>query len=184
VRKKTLIACFDVFRDEDVRASVEAYESLKGLSGVSSRLVPVSWAKLGECAADLEKEDFSALLIFGNGRGDSHKLEKLALNAQGVNIADNEGKRCLEDRVEKTGKAACFSTFPTERLEEELLARGIPCQLSYFPGLFLCNALYYKLLRREEEKARPRPVLLFHLSPERKIKEDLSAILEAAAASL
>lgn len=186
MKGKILIACFDRFRDEEECASLEAFLRLeeKPESGFAARLLSVSWEKNPEEIEEICREDWKALVFFGNGRGEEHKVEKLGLNAQGTNILDNLDRRCDGDLITKGGKAAYFATWDTERLVLELRCASVPCQLSYYPGLFLCNGSLYRALHHESAKEKKRPVALLHLSPERKIAEDLPAILRALRDSL
>ena len=181
--KNIFFACFDFFRDEEKCLSKEAYEILRK-EKQNAVLLPVDWEKIDGDVEKITRGDFEALVIFGNGRGETHKIEKLAVNAQGTNILDNLNKRCGGDLISPDGKAAFFSTWPVEKLFDELQKAGLPSQVSYFSGLFLCNGAYYRALSVERQKAAPRPVVLFHLSPEREIKEDLPKILTALDASL
>ena len=181
---RLLFACFDFFRDEEVCLSKEVYELLSKNKQAAARLLPVSWEKIDESVEALMKEDFEALVILGNGRGETHKIEKLAVNAQGTNILDNSGARCQGDAISKDGKAAFFSTWNVEALNEEMRSLGLPSQISYFSGLFLCNGAYYRALSHDCGKIERRPIVLLHLSPERNIASDLPLILKALASSL
>ena len=111
-----LFACFDFFRDEEKCLSKEAYELLTKNGKYPVRLLPVSWEKIDDAVANLTKEDFDALVILGNGRGETHKIETLAVNAQGTNILDNSDARCQGDLISHDGKAAYFSTWDVEKL--------------------------------------------------------------------
>ena len=179
-----LFACFDFFRDEEKCLSKEAYELLSKNGKYPSRLLPVSWEKIDDAVAKLTKEDFDALVILGNGRGETHKIEKLAVNAQGTNILDNSDVRCQGDLIAHDGKAAYFSTWDVEKLSTAMAKEGLPTQISYFSGLFLCNGAYYRALRNESQKLERRPIVLLHLSPERNISSDLPKILQALEISL
>ena len=181
--KNIFFACFDFFRDEEKCLSKEAFEILTK-EKENAVLLPVDWEKIDGDAEKITRGNFEALVIFGNGRGETHKIEKLAVNAQGTNILDNQDKRCGSDLISPDGKAAFFSTWPVEKLFDELQKAGLPSQVSYFSGLFLCNGAYYRALRNESQKLERRPVVLLHLSPERNIGSDLPKILQALEISL
>ena len=186
MKEKILAACFDRFRDEETCVSKEAYLWLKKKEegAFSARLLTVSWEKNQEEMELIRREDWKAVVFLGNGRGEEHKIEKLGLNAQGPNILDNQDKRCQGDVILKEGKAAYFATWNTERLQEELRNNQIPCRISYYPGLFLCNGSLYRSLYYESLKETKRPTVLLHLSPERPIAKDLPGILKALEDSL
>jgi len=182
--KRILFACFDFFRDEEVCFSKEAFELLLKNKQYPARLLSVSWEKIDDAVKNLMQEDFEALVVLGNGRGETHKIEKLAVNAQGTNILDNSDDRCQGDVIAPDGKAAYFSTWEVEKLNDELQKEGLPSQISYFSGLFLCNGAYYRALSFESRSLVRRPIVLLHLSPERNIRLDLPKILRALDSSL
>ncbi|MBR5624290.1 hypothetical protein IKW72_09105 [bacterium] len=186
MKGKILLGCFDVFRDEDVCRSREAYFWLKENKNdaFAARLLTVGWEENRRETEAIAQEDWRAVVFLGNGRGGEHKIEKLGLNAQGTNILDNRNERCGRDVILEEGKAAYFSVWNTEKLLEEMRKKAIPCQLSYYPGLFLCNGSLYRSLHHESGKKEKRPTLLIHLSPEREIAKDLPGILEALQDSL
>ncbi|MBR5902323.1 hypothetical protein IKZ40_08280 [bacterium] len=186
MKEKILLACFDVFRDEEVCRSREAFLWLKKKKSddFAARLLTVGWEENRRETEEIAGENWRAVVLLGNGRGGEHKIEKLGLNAQGTNILDNQSERCGRDVIIQEGKAAYFSVWDTEKLLEEMRGSGIPCQISYYPGLFLCNGSLYRLLHHESKKERKRPTLLLHLSPERDIEKDLPGILESLKRSL
>ncbi|MBO7435562.1 hypothetical protein J6U76_06190 [bacterium] len=186
MKGKILLACFDVFRDEEVCRSLEAYRWLQKnpSEDFSARLLTVSWEENKKETEEIAGEDWRAVVFLGNGRGDEYKIEKLGLNAQGTNILDNFNRRCLGDKILEEGRAAYFTSWDAEKLLEEMRRSGVPCQISYYPGLFLCNGSLYRLLHHESGKQKKRPTLLLHLSPDREIEKDLPGILLALKESL
>ena len=54
------------------------------------------------------------------------------------------------------GPDAYFATIPTREIVDALREQGIPAQLSYSAGTFVCNNLLYCALH-ESERSNPAP---------------------------
>ena len=184
--KKILLPCFDFFREESTCLSKEIFDKLteNPVEGVVPILLPVSWEKIDGAVKDLLNYEADAVLFLGNGRGSHYRLEKIGMNVQGDNIRDNFDQKCQGDEIDKRGVAAYFSTWDLPRLQQEMNKRSLPCIMSYFPGVFLCNGAYYRALREETKRVKKRAIALLHLTFEREARDDLKLILDAAQASL
>ena len=51
-----------------------------------------------------------------------------------------------DEPVIKGGPDAYFSTLPVRRMAEAIKSQGIPAELSYSAGAYVCNDLIYTLL--------------------------------------
>lgn len=71
-------------------------------------------------------------------------------------IADNAGKQPTDEPVVPGGPDAYFATIPTREIVDALREQGIPAQLSYSAGTFVCNNLLYCALH---ESAQHDPAL-------------------------
>jgi pyroglutamyl-peptidase len=52
------------------------------------------------------------------------------------------------------GPAAYFSTLPVDSLIECLTTEGIPANISYSAGTYVCNSLFYGLMHYIEKASR------------------------------
>ncbi len=73
-------------------------------------------------------------------------LERVAINVLDFNIPDNAGQRITDLPVIPGGPAAYFSTLPVRRLLDALRSAGIPAEISYTAGTYLCNQVFYAAL--------------------------------------
>jgi pyroglutamyl-peptidase len=74
--------------------------------------------------------------------------EVVAINLREASIPDNGGNRPVNLPVVPNGPAAYFSTLPVRDMVAAIKEAGIPAQLSYSAGAFVCNDLLYTLLHR------------------------------------
>lgn len=80
----------------------------------------------------------------------------MAINLRDARIADNAGKQPTDEPVVAGGPDAYFATIPTREIVDALREQGIPAQLSYSAGTFVCNNLLYCALH-ESERSNPAP---------------------------
>lgn len=74
-------------------------------------------------------------------------LERLAVNLIDARIADNAGAQPVDWPVLAGGPAAAFTTLPVKAMAVALQAAGHEAQVSYSAGTFVCNQIFYALLR-------------------------------------
>ena len=84
------------------------------------------------------------------------RVERVAINLRDARIADNAGKQPTDEPVVAGGPDAYFATIPTREIVDALREQGIPAQLSYSAGTFVCNNLLYCALH-ESERSNPAP---------------------------
>jgi|GEM_PF-2660901 len=98
-----------------------------------------------------------AVLCVGQyGGANCIRVERVAINLRDARIADNAGKQPTDEPVVAGGPDAYFATIPTREIVDALRERGIPAQLSYSAGTFVCNNLLYCALH-ESERSNPAP---------------------------
>ena len=76
--------------------------------------------------------------------------EFVAINHCDARIPDNDGDQPKDKRIDEDGPAAYFTKLPVRRIVERCRAQGIPADVSYTAGTYVCNALMYSLLRAVE----------------------------------
>jgi pyroglutamyl-peptidase len=104
------------------------------------RLYPVDFAAVRQMlAADLA-EGYDLAIHLGQAPGARGvQLEAVALNVGGAPEDPPERYHALEE----DGPVAYRTPLPLDRLAGGLRAAGIPAQVSYHAGTYLCNAVYY-----------------------------------------
>lgn len=152
-KKKLLITGFDPFGGESINPSWEAVNGLPETVGewkLSKLQVPTVFGKAGEtvlAAAETLRPD--AVLCVGQAGGRAAVTPELvAINLRYGRIADNAGVSPMDEPVVPDGPAAYFSTLPVRAMAQAVTEVGLPGQVSYSAGAFVCNDLLYTVLHR------------------------------------
>lgn len=148
--KKLLITAFEAFGGETMNASLKAVSALPDRIGeweIHKITIPVVFGKAAQPVIDFTKNrPVDAVLCIGQAAGRfAVTPEMIAVNLQYASIPDNDGN-CPKDEPIESGKEARFSTMPIRRMAERVKADGIPCEVSYSAGTYVCNDTYYRLL--------------------------------------
>jgi pyroglutamyl-peptidase len=80
------------------------------------------------------------------GRG-ALSLERVAINVDDAPIPDNQGARPIDRPIAARGPAAYFSTLPIKAMVAALRGAGLPAEVSQTAGTFVCNHVFYGLMR-------------------------------------
>lgn len=123
--------------------------SMPGLK-VQVRELPVEFAASSRVLAGALNEVQPQLAIaLGVAAGrDKVSLERVAVNLDAARIPDNAGDQRTDRPIQVDGPAAYFSTLPTRAIFEQLTAEGLPLELSYTAGTFVCNHVFYELMHK------------------------------------
>lgn len=153
---KILVTGFEPFGGEDVNPSWEAVRQLQAPEGtelVRLRL-PVVFREVGEqLARAMQQEQPDLVLCIGQAAGrDAITPERLGVNLMDAAIPDNAGFQPQEEPVIPGAPAAFFARLPVAALAEAIRAAGVPARVSNSAGLFVCNALLYRLLHEMETR--------------------------------
>jgi pyroglutamyl-peptidase len=121
-------------------ALVELTRDLPAGAKVVTRRYPVDFdLARGRLAEDLAA-DYDYTLLLGQAPGTS----RVHLEALGINVGGHS--RQLPDEFQPLvadGPAAYRTALPLAAWAASIRAAGIPCQVSYHAGTYLCNALLY-----------------------------------------
>ena len=153
--KNILITCFEPFGGEEFNASMAVAEAMpENIAGyaVHKLTLPVEFGRSADIAEKAARE-ISAEYIFCFGEARSRKAvtpEYAAINLRYASIPDNAGNKPMDEPVISGGREAYFTPFPARMLAEGIKAGGVPSALSYSAGVYVCNDLYYRLLRAFE----------------------------------
>ena len=149
--KKLLITGFDPFGGESINPSWEAVNGLPDTVGewqLTKLQVPTVFGKAGETVLAAAKElQPDAILCVGQAGGRAAVTPELvAINLRYGRIADNAGVSPMDEPVVPNGPAAYFSTLPVRAMAQAVADAGLPGQVSYSAGAFVCNDLLYTVL--------------------------------------
>ena len=124
---------------------------------VRRRCLPVAFGLAAEeAAAAAEETGAEAVLCVGEaGSRKAVTPELVALNLRHARIPDNRGLQPKDEPAVPGGENALFSTLPARRMAEGIAAAGIPAEVSYSAGVYVCNDLFYGLLHRFRASGPP-----------------------------
>ncbi|MBQ6929655.1 MAG: pyroglutamyl-peptidase I [Oscillospiraceae bacterium] len=148
---KILVTGFDPFDREKINPAYEAVkllpDSICGAEIIKLE-IPTVFARCAEAVEQaVERHNPDIVLCVGQAGGRSCiSVEKVAINFAEARIPDNEGNQPLDKAIVPDGPAAYFSTLPVKAMVENVRSHGIPANLSYSAGTFVCNDVMYRLL--------------------------------------
>ena len=97
--------------------------------------------------AALEQYHPDLVICAGQAGGRSRvSVERIAINCDDARIPDNAGNAPVDQPVVTGGPAAYFSTLPVKAALADLLAVGIPAEVSQTAGTYVCNHVFYGLM--------------------------------------
>jgi pyroglutamyl-peptidase len=148
---KALVTAFEPFGGDSVNASLEAVRRLPARIGkleVVTAELPTSYARsLPALEAAIAREKPEIVLCVGQARDRAALcVERLAVNVQDTENADNDGARPVDAPVVAGGPAAYLATLPVRAAVAALRAAELPAQLSMSAGTFVCNHVFYGLM--------------------------------------
>ncbi len=149
--KKLLISGFMPFGGEDINPSWEAVKALPERIGeyeLTKVCLPVVFGEAYRAALSAAKEiSADAILCIGQAGGRASVTPELvAINLRYAKIHDNDGNQPKDEPIIEGGAKAYFSTLPVRKMSQAIKESGIPSELSYSAGAYVCNDLLYSLL--------------------------------------
>lgn len=148
---KALVTGFEAFGGDSVNASLEAVRRLPARAGGLDVVVaelPTSYAR-SHAALEAAIATTSPDIVLCVGQaGDRPALcvERIAVNIQYAELADNDGARPADSPVIAGGPAAYLATLPVRTAVAALQKAGLPAQVSMSAGTFVCNNVFYGLM--------------------------------------
>lgn len=144
-----LVTGFEPFGEHAVNPSQLLAEALGGV------VLPVSYTRAGDVLrAAIEERAPELVVCFGLAPTRTEvSVERFALNLDDAAAADNEGVVSAQ-AIDPDGPVAYRSSLRVEEIVAALRAEGIPAGTSRDAGGYLCNHVFYSLLRALPEGAR------------------------------
>ena len=149
--KKLLITGFEPFGGEIINPSWEAVRLLPSNINeyeLTKLLIPVVFRGAAvRVIEEAEKIRPDVILCIGQAGGrNAVTPELVGINLRHGTIPDNSGYKPIDEPISEGAEAAYFSTLPVRKIAEAIKASGIPSQVSYSAGAYVCNDVLYTLL--------------------------------------
>ena len=101
----------------------------------------------------IEETDPAIIIAFGIASArDSIDIERIAINCMDASIPDNDQFQPKDQSIDLNGQEAFFSTLPLREIEEALKRHQIKTTVSNSAGTFVCNYLFYQLMKHYPHK--------------------------------
>lgn len=161
---KILLTYFEPFGGEATNASEECANLISHRIGdcmVFKLRLPVSYRRSAPAALiAISSLTPDCVLCLGQARS-RHCicLERRAVNSASSPKSDNDGIVRAGELLSTTAQPEYLTILPVDDICTELCLAGIKCKVSESAGKFVCNALYYEILRN----CRSLPALFVHL---------------------
>jgi pyroglutamyl-peptidase len=149
---------------------------VESLDDVEKALLPVSYARAADELRRAVREAAPQVVIcFGQADGRAQiSIERFAHNLDESSSTDNDAEPGSGAPIDPSGPAAYRSTLPVDEIVGALREEGIPAAPSRDAGGFLCNHVFYMLMRVLEQE-RPSALGGFvhvPLLPEQALEKD------------
>lgn len=144
-----LVSGFKPFLNESINPSQMLVESIQN-EQVSKVILPVEFERAFLVLREQIEQIKPKMVIMLGQAGGRFKvsLEKVALNWRQTESADESGCLPKPGKIDPVNSLALMTQFPVDDLLSELLKVDIPVELSFSAGTFVCNDLYYKVLKQ------------------------------------
>ena len=153
---RVLVTGFEPFGDAAVNPSQRIVEELAIAppAGVELQavLLPVAYARAADALrAAIHNAEPDVVVCFGQADGRPEiSVELFAHNLDSTASVDNDGVASAAE-IDSAGPAAYRSTLPVAEIVAALRAAGVPSAESRDAGGFLCNHVFYVLMRLLEQ---------------------------------
>lgn len=154
---KVLITGFDPFGGESVNPAFEAVKLLPDViagAEIVKLEIPTEFTKSGPAVeAGIKEHNPDVVINVGQAGGRSCVTpEVVGINLADARIPDNAGEQPSGVALQADGPAAYFATIPVKAIVQNVREHGIPCNLSYTAGTYVCNSVMYNVLHMAATK--------------------------------
>jgi len=172
-----LVSGFKPFLNESINPSQMLVESIQHAQ-VSTIVLPVEFDRAFEILHhSIEKIKPEIIIMLGQAGGRSKvSLEKVALNWRQTTEKDEAGFCPMTGPITSDARLAVMTSYPIDQLHEYLMQKGLPIEISFSAGTFVCNDIYYRTLAHypeiksvfihvpfiSEQNHADKPMLQFH----------------------
>nr|WP_246256667.1 pyroglutamyl-peptidase I [Isoptericola halotolerans] len=132
---------------EAVRLVADAWGAAGGDHELVTARLPVTFAGAALAVRRLLVEHEPEVVVsvgLAAGTG-TVRLERVAINVADARIADNDGRRPIDEPVVVGGPAAYLTSLPIKAALRAVEELGVPVGVSNSAGTYVCNATFYAL---------------------------------------
>jgi pyroglutamyl-peptidase len=151
--RPVLLTGFDPFGGETANPSQSIALELSGRviaeRTVVSEILPCVYGQsLKALQTAIRKHNPELVICLGQAGGRiGLTLERIAINVDDAGIPDNAAQRPIDQPIAKCGPAAYWSTLPIKAMTRAIAMAGIEASVSQTAGTFVCNHVFYGLMR-------------------------------------
>jgi pyroglutamyl-peptidase len=154
---KILVTGFDPFGGEKVNPAFEAVkllpDNIAGADIIKLEIPTVFTRSVTVVEDSIIKHQPDVILSIGQAGGrTSITVEKVAINLAEARIPDNDGEQPLDQALKEDGDTAYFATIPVKAIVNKIRENGIPANMSYTAGTYVCNSIMYNVLYLTNKK--------------------------------
>ena len=166
--KKILVTGFAPFGGDAKNPSFEAVRLLPDMIGnacICKAELPVEFDRAGDLVtARIDELRPDAVLCTGLAGGrKAITPEVIAVNLRNARIPDNAGFQPVFEKILPEGPDGIFSALPVGEMTDAVQAAGIPAELSYSAGTYVCNVVMYRVLAHRQAHFPKMPAGFVHV---------------------
>ncbi len=160
-----LVTGFEPFGGADINPSADLARALSGTVDVAAEILPTSFFGSGPRLLSLmDQYRPSLILMFGvHEEAVRPRLERVALNFDHAEIADNDGDQRQSCPIRDGAALALETSVNVAATREALAARGHTVDISHHAGTYVCNHAYYMALDYLARSKSKTPCLFIHI---------------------
>jgi len=115
--------------------------------------VPVVYGECFDAVSEaMDRYQPDAVICVGQAGGrEGITPEIRAVNRMNARIPDNAGNQPIDVKIDENGPEKFTSTLPIREIVDALQSNGIGSYLSESAGEFVCNDLFYRVMKKAEE---------------------------------
>ena len=155
-----LLTGFEPFGGDAVNPSGEAVRLIaarwNGPEDLVTAVLPVTFTgaaeRLRALVAD-HRPDVAIATGLAGGRA-VIGVERVAVNLVDARIADNDGEQPVDVPSIPGAAPAHFATIPVKEIARRIMAAGVPAEVSYSAGTFVCNHVFFTALEVAASRTR------------------------------
>lgn len=151
IEPQVLVTAFEPFAGVRLNSSQEVFRWIEEqeIPGLILKVLPVEYQRSGaEMVSLITEHDPKIIIALGQAEGRSKvSFERIAINLNDAKIADNAGETRKNQAIADDGDAAFMASFPVRAVVEHLKETGHPVEESLSAGAFVCNHLFYSVMR-------------------------------------
>ena len=148
-----LITGFEPFNNEILNPSAVIAKAVARKIGVEPLILPVSYERSFEVLKPyLDSGKYRGMILLGQAGGRQKVgLERVALNLEDSESMDADQVTRIEMQIDSHGPHAILNPLPLREIVGKLSSKIGPVEISSSAGTYVCNSLYYKVFRWQQE---------------------------------